>query len=1711
VGVTTADASGKAVVFVSETCFDGDVNTKFKDVTVPVIVSESALFHDMLMTGPTATVDWANTMNQTNLVIADESHPLAGGLKGEAVVASSPVHFGWGKPGAGAERVARLRNQPTQFGVFGYERGAEMVGMNAPARRVGFFLNSATPTVLTNDGWTLFDAAVNWATKSVLLVTGIGALNASDAAIKSRLESLGYKVAVKEGPSLSAADAAGMTVVFVSETVQSADVGAKLRDVGTPVVVSEAALFDDMGMTGPVIDTDFNNLGGQTQLTIADALHPLAAGLSGTVTVASAPQSFAWGRPVVSASKAAHVVGDPAKTTVFGYERGAAMTNLNAPARRVGFFLTGNAAAFLNANGWALFDAAVNWAGQPRTALLVAGSGTTPLNADDEAVKARLTSLGYKVLVKASDALATADASGKSLVYVSETVQSANVNTKLRDVNVPVVVSEAALFDDMGMTGTVIGTDFDNASGQTQLRMLSGSHPLGANFTGNVAVTTAAAVFAWGKPSASAARVAGLVVNEEMVTIYGYERGASMVSATAPSRRVGYYFGAGVAANLNDDGWELFDAAVRWATFGESASASPALRPNGRIVFTSARDGNQEIYSMNADGTGQTRLTNNAAADTDPAYSPDGTKIAFTSTRDGNEEIYIMNADGTSPRRLTEHTASDNNPTWSPDGAQLAFTSNRDGNYDIYTVYADGFGLANITNFFANDRDPAWSPDGKQIAYRHHASGNDEIHVMNSDGSQAVRLTNSSGADEEPFWSPDGRRIVFTSLRDGNRELYSMDASDGSGLVRLTNNAALDDDASWSPDGKKITFTSDRAGNREIFVMNADGTVQTRLTHVAATDEEPHWTHSAGGGTNPTPTPTPTPSPTPTPLPTPVVGTTVEADVVALDYAFFYNRYGAFNPAGMIYALRQDVVPINSSQPLGAGNARLREGKRARPLVLRVNVGQKLKINFQNLLSPQRADDNQPKTRDAGVHVVGLQLVNSITDDGSNVGTNAPSLVPPGGTATYTYFAEREGNHLFYSTAATTGGEGDGGSLAMGLFGMVNVEPATSEWYRSQVTRADMELVTIGRTPGGHPIVNYDAVYPPTHARAGLPVLRILQGSKIVHGDLRAIITGPARGPFPAGTYQSSPVQPDRDKPFREFTIVYHDEIKAVQAFPQFFEDPVLAHTLHSVRDAFAINYGTGGIGAEVLANRLGVGPVHDCAECLYEEFFLSSWTVGDPAMIVDVPANARDANGNLRVGPKATKAFFPEDPSNVYPSYLNDPVKMRVVHAGPKEHHIHHLHAHQWLHTPDSDNSTTLDSQAFGPGYSFTTEILRGSGNRNHTPGDAIFHCHFYPHFAMGMGGMWRVHDVFEEGTPLDGDGRPVEGSRALPDGEIARGTPMPAIVPIPTLPMPPMPQAQVSIVNGQPQISGAGNPGYPFFVPGVAGHRPPQPPLDVVDDGGLPRHVITDGESVHEETRLSFDKELTLADAKQLPEDGTPTEQAAMTFHAQRTHPTFTPAGTPGSFITNGLPPKPGAPFADPCTNDDGLSIGNPRLFKSANIQLDVKFNKAGWHFPQQRISALWDDVAAFRSGARAPEPLFFRANTNDCVTFQFTNLVPKVYQLDDFQVKTPTDIMGQHIHLVKFDVTSSDGAANGFNYEDGSLSPEEVVHRIEVINAAGGMRTFGGNTRFTLTPEPHPFFGTLGAQTTVSRWFADDVRNRAGDDRTLRTAFTHDHFGP
>ena len=156
-----------------------------------------------------------------------------------------------------------------------------------------------------------------------------------------------------------------------------------------------------------------------------------------------------------------------------------------------------------------------------------------------------------------------------------------------------------------------------------------------------------------------------------------------------------------------------------------------------------------------------------------PAWSPDGRKLAFVSQRDGNSEIYVMNADGSAQENLTRQPASDSHPSWSPDGRKLVFVSRRDGNSEIYVMNADGSGLRNLTRTPSDDLDPAWSPDGRAIAFvqkkcmprprdpRCATAYETYLYVVNADGSGLRRLTTRRAHLFNPSWSADGKTIRY--------------------------------------------------------------------------------------------------------------------------------------------------------------------------------------------------------------------------------------------------------------------------------------------------------------------------------------------------------------------------------------------------------------------------------------------------------------------------------------------------------------------------------------------------------------------------------------------------------------------------------------------------------------------------------------------------------------------------------------------------------------------------------------------------------------------------------------------------------------------------------------------------------------------------------------------------------------------------------------
>ncbi|NDJ78987.1 MAG: DUF5050 domain-containing protein, partial [Chloroflexi bacterium] len=263
--------------------------------------------------------------------------------------------------------------------------------------------------------------------------------------------------------------------------------------------------------------------------------------------------------------------------------------------------------------------------------------------------------------------------------------------------------------------------------------------------------------------------------------------------------------------------------------------------PDWELVFVSERDGNPEIYAMNADGSNLRRLTDNPAPDRYPTWSPGGGRIAFVSERDGNAEIYVMDADGSNVQRLTADPAADMFPAWSPDGSEIAFVATRDGNAEVYVMSADGTNARRLTTDPSSDSYPAWAPFRNEIAFVSNRGGANEVYVMNSDGSNPQQMTNLFGANGwYPAWSPNGRQLSFTAERDAMGQIYAMDTdtSNARELGQLDNHVGRTD---WSGDALWIAFVSARDGNSELYVMDASGQYEYRLTDETASDYWPDW------------------------------------------------------------------------------------------------------------------------------------------------------------------------------------------------------------------------------------------------------------------------------------------------------------------------------------------------------------------------------------------------------------------------------------------------------------------------------------------------------------------------------------------------------------------------------------------------------------------------------------------------------------------------------------------------------------------------------------------------------------------------------------------------------------------------------------------------------------------------------------------------------
>ena len=285
------------------------------------------------------------------------------------------------------------------------------------------------------------------------------------------------------------------------------------------------------------------------------------------------------------------------------------------------------------------------------------------------------------------------------------------------------------------------------------------------------------------------------------------------------------------------------------------ASESTVQGFEHRILFSSNRDGDWDIYSMDVNGENVVQLTDHPAFDRQPAASPDGRRIAFTSERGGKPDLYVMDSDGNNVIRLAHEGFSKFAPAWSPDGTRIAFCSLRDvvGNFEIYAMDADGNNLTRLDKHEFHDILPSWSPDGSKIAFVSYRDGgmNDPLHifVMNADGTGRRNLTADTQLrrNSNPSWSPDGSKIAFSSRRHfipapSRNDIFVITA-DGKELEQLTDGPR----SSWSPiyvqDGTKISLVSNRDGDANIYVMDTNGMNVVKLTRTppGIDNEMPSW------------------------------------------------------------------------------------------------------------------------------------------------------------------------------------------------------------------------------------------------------------------------------------------------------------------------------------------------------------------------------------------------------------------------------------------------------------------------------------------------------------------------------------------------------------------------------------------------------------------------------------------------------------------------------------------------------------------------------------------------------------------------------------------------------------------------------------------------------------------------------------------------------
>ncbi len=235
------------------------------------------------------------------------------------------------------------------------------------------------------------------------------------------------------------------------------------------------------------------------------------------------------------------------------------------------------------------------------------------------------------------------------------------------------------------------------------------------------------------------------------------------------------------------------------------------------------------------------------------AKAPETAKIVFSSSRDGNLEIYLMNPDGSGVIRLTDHPTRDYEPVWSPTGEQILFVSHRDGVRDLYLMNADGRNVEKVFKSTVDRSEPAWSPDGERFAYLRYNEAT--LYVANINKRQEIPVAKTGKFGGYPAWSPDGETIAFTFSPKAPKGPVLIEDLPGYPLILISPQGKKRKEIlpkprlrltrpAWSPSGDQIAFAENpwMAGEKgTIYVVNPDGSDMKAVVPKNSGADRPAW------------------------------------------------------------------------------------------------------------------------------------------------------------------------------------------------------------------------------------------------------------------------------------------------------------------------------------------------------------------------------------------------------------------------------------------------------------------------------------------------------------------------------------------------------------------------------------------------------------------------------------------------------------------------------------------------------------------------------------------------------------------------------------------------------------------------------------------------------------------------------------------------------